>query len=87
MGQGDLILIELGILEVKKNTQILSLMIPVKMGGYELYQLTVKDNKIVIIPASPTCPFCGRLGVKELSNYYVCLPCIDNLKKIRRKRK
>ncbi len=67
----------LGVVSVKSVTSI-SLM-PHEMDNFEMYNIEAKDNRIVITPASPTCPFCGRVGVRQLHNYYVCNQCAEQL--------
>ena len=79
-------MIELGIIEVVTHTTLPEKLIPKDIPVFELLSIDIKDNKIIIVPASTTCPFCGRLGVVQLSNWFVCLPCIKQLKKLRRKK-
>jgi hypothetical protein len=79
-------MIELGIVEAKETIVLPQRLLPFEFTGYELYSITTEGNSIVISPASMTCPFCGRLGVKQICNNYVCMPCITQLKKLRRKR-
>ena len=78
-------MLELGLVKVTDNTRLNLQVIPNNLSGFEMYEITTESNRIYIKPGSMTCPFCGRLGVKPIGNYFVCVPCIDQLK--RRKKK
>lgn len=77
-------MIEIGVgLVFKTGTlAIRESIIPAEMRGFEMLDIKVQEGRITITPASMTCPFCGRIGTKELKGYYVCRLCIDELKKL-----
>ena len=84
------VLIELGVIEIVKGStvRINESMLPDSIKGYELYEIKDEDGWIIVSPYSDmTCPFCGRLGLKEYEGRWVCLPCITTLKKGERRRR
>ena len=79
-------MILLGVIQIKNNpTHIPERIFPQEMRTIEMYDFSIAEDRIVISGASPSCPFCGRLGVIYFDGYDVCTNCIEELKKLKRK--
>ncbi len=72
----------IGIITVGKvETRIDQQLLPFEIDNVEKYQFSLDGNRIVMVSATPSCLFCGRLGVKSLGNYFVCTGCIKQLRR------
>lgn len=76
-------MIELGIITTTKGktTYLNPDMMPMEFCSFEMFEFVKKGRRIVVLPAAQSCPFCGRLGIIEYRGYFICLPCIDDIKK------
>lgn len=72
-------MIEIGSIIVKNHTLINLELMPEGFSVFEMFAFKVKDNAVTIVPESQSCPFCGRLGVFEFDNHFLCLECINHL--------
>lgn len=70
----------LGVIEIEKITRIPQRLIPFEMSSVSRFQFDVVNEKIIIQDAGTACPFCGRIGLKELGVYNVCLMCAEHMK-------
>jgi len=77
---------EIGLLRVegKGGARLNSYLLP---SNSEMFEFTTKGERITIASASPSCVFCGRLGMIEHLGKVVCMSCISYLKQTKRRRK
>jgi hypothetical protein len=77
----------IGIIKVTARTRIDPVILPIELSMVENFEFTVENNTIIAKPAVTSCPFCGRIGVIEFYGHYICLSCLEQLKRIPKKKR
>ena len=70
-----------------KTCQLLPAVMPLGFVVGGLLEFSVIGDQAIVVTVNQNCPLCGRMGVKEYLNRWVCFDCVMTCRNISKKRR